>query len=75
MLPTRAAVSLPTTASDRERSMSGNKARLQAIDAVKGYRAPAAIFPTADAPGEIFGQNVFTKTVMQQRLAKPVFKS
>ena len=34
-----------------------------------------AIFPAAEAPGEIFGQNVFTKAVMQQRLPKPVFKS
>ncbi len=36
---------------------------------------PPAFFPPAEAPGEIFGQNVFTKTVMQARLPKPVFKS
>ena len=55
--------------------MSGSKTRLQAIDAVKSYQPPAGILPTADAPGEVFGQNVFTKAVMQQRLPKPVFKS
>jgi glutamine synthetase len=55
--------------------VSGSKARLQAIDAVKDYAPPAGIFPTPEAPGEIFGQNVFTKAVMQQRLPKAVFKS
>ncbi|MCU1452832.1 MAG: glnA [Acidimicrobiales bacterium] len=55
--------------------MSGSTARLQAIDAVKGYQPPAGIFPTPGAPGEVFGQNVFTKTVMQARLPKTVFKS
>ncbi|MDQ1357086.1 MAG: glutamine synthetase [Acidimicrobiaceae bacterium] len=56
--------------------MSGSKARLEAIDAVKGFEPPAGFFPPlAEAPGDIFGQNVFTKAVMQQRLPKPVFKS
>ncbi len=55
--------------------MSGSKARLDAIDAVKNYKAPESIFPTAEEPGEIFGENVFTKAVMQKRLPKPVFKS
>jgi glutamine synthetase len=55
--------------------MSGSKARLDAIDAVKNYQAPKTIFPPAEAPGEIFGENVFTKAVMQKRLPKPVFKS
>jgi glutamine synthetase len=55
--------------------MSGSKARLQAIDAIKNYKRPEGSFSSADAPGEIFGQNVFTKAVMQQRLPKPVFKS
>jgi glutamine synthetase len=49
---------------------------LEAIDAVKGFEPPAGFFPPlAEAPGDIFGQNVFTKAVMQQRLPKPVFKS
>jgi glutamine synthetase len=55
--------------------MSGSTARLQAIDAVKSYQAPAGIFPAPEAPGEVFGQNVFSKSVMQARLPKPVFKS
>jgi len=55
--------------------MSGSKARLQAIDAVKGFDRPAGFFPPAQAPGEIFGQNVFTKAVMRDRLPKPIFKS
>ena len=55
--------------------MSGSKARLAAIDAVKNYQPPTTIFPPAEAPGEIFGENVFTKAVMQKRLPKPVFKS
>jgi glutamine synthetase len=55
--------------------MSGSKARLDAIDAVKNYKAPESIFPPAEEPGEIFGENVFTKAVMQKRLPKPVFKS
>src|SRR5579862_1657755 len=59
----------------KEQSMSGSKTRLQAIESVKGYKAPAGFFPVEEEPGEIFGQNVFTKTVMQQRLPKAVFKS
>jgi glutamine synthetase len=55
--------------------MSGSTARLQAIDSVRRYTPPAAFFPAPEAPGEIFGQNVFTKAVMQQRLPKSVFKS
>jgi glutamine synthetase len=55
--------------------MSGSTARLQAIKAVQGYTPPALFFSPADEPGEIFGQNVFTKAVMQKRLPKPTFKS
>jgi len=55
--------------------MSGSKARLDAIDAVKNYEAPTSIFPADEAPGEIFGANVFSKSVMQKRLPKPVYKS
>src|ERR1700724_216431 len=55
--------------------MSGNKTRLQAIDGVRSYEPPAGIFPSPGKPGEIFGQNVFTKAEMQKRLPKPVFKS
>jgi glutamine synthetase len=55
--------------------MTGSSARLHAIDAVKAYAPPATVFPSADAPGEIFGENVFSKSVMHKRLPKPVFKS
>jgi len=48
--------------------MSGSKARLQAIEAVKGYTPPAGSFAESESPGEIFGENVFTKSVMQKRL-------
>ena len=55
--------------------MSGSKARLQAIEAVKGHEGPAGIFSSEDDLGEIFGENVFSKAVMQKRLPKTVFKS
>ena len=54
--------------------MSGSKARLQAIEAVKDYTPPAGI-PESGAPGDVFGENVFSKSVMQKRLHKLVFKS
>src|SRR6201992_3154773 len=55
--------------------MSGNKARLQAIKDVEAYVAPPFTFNIEEEPGQIFGENVFTKVVMQQGLPKSVFKS
>jgi glutamine synthetase len=55
--------------------MSGNAVRLQAIKAVEAYVPPAVSFTEGEAPGEVFGANVFTKTVMQKRLPKAVYKS
>ncbi|MGO9872658.1 MAG: glutamine synthetase III [Acidimicrobiia bacterium] len=55
--------------------MSGSTARRQAIEAMKSFEAPAGFFPSSEGSGEMFGQNVFTKAVMQQRLPKPIFKS
>ena len=55
--------------------MSGSAARLRAIDAVQNYVPPAGAFAGLEAPGESFGSNVFTKTVMRARLPKPVFNS
>ena len=55
--------------------MSGNAARLQAINNVEAYVPPAISFDPAEAPGEIFGMNVFTKAEMQLRLPKSVYKS
>ncbi|HXL60897.1 MAG TPA: glutamine synthetase III [Mycobacterium sp.] len=55
--------------------MSGNAARLRAINNVEAYVPPAISFDPGEEPGEIFGSNVFTKAVMQARLPKAVFKS
>ncbi|MGU3503325.1 glutamine synthetase III family protein [Mycobacterium sp. C31M] len=55
--------------------MSGNAVRLQAINNVEAYVPPAISFDPTEAPGEIFGSNVFTKAEMQLRLPKSVYKS
>ncbi len=55
--------------------MSGNAVRLQAINNVEAYIPPAVSFVPGEAPGEIFGSNVFTKAEMQSRLPKSVYKS
>ena len=55
--------------------MSGNTVRLQAIRDVEAYVPPAVSFSESETPGEIFGENVFNKTVMQKRLPKSVYKS
>jgi glutamine synthetase len=55
--------------------MSGNTVRLQAIRDVEAYVPPAVSFSPSETPGEIYGENVFNKTVMQKRLPKSVYKS
>ncbi|MBX7431404.1 glutamine synthetase III [Mycobacterium sp. Y57] len=55
--------------------MSGNSVRLQAIYNVEAYEPPAFSFDPTEAPGEVFGSNVFTKAEMQLRLPKSVYKS
>ncbi|NQX10760.1 glutamine synthetase III [Microbacteriaceae bacterium VKM Ac-2855] len=55
--------------------MSGNTVRREAIKDVEAYIPPAVSFTDAEAPGEIFGENVFSTIVMRQRLPKSVFKS
>lgn len=55
--------------------MSGNAVRLQAINNVEAYVPPAISFDPTEAPGEVFGSNVFTKAEMQLRLPKSVYKS
>ena len=55
--------------------MSGNAVRLQAIKDVEAYVPPAVSFIDTEAPGEIFGLNVFSSTVMRQRLPKMVYRS
>ncbi len=55
--------------------MSGNSVRLQAITDVEAYVPPAVSFDESEAPGQIFGENVFNKDVMLKRLPKSVYKS
>ncbi|MET0822612.1 MAG: glutamine synthetase III, partial [Aeromicrobium sp.] len=55
--------------------MSANPVRLQAITDVEAYVPPAPSFSPGETPGDIFGMNVFSKTVMQKRLPKSVYKS
>jgi glutamine synthetase len=55
--------------------VSGNTVRLQAINNVEAYVAPAISFVASEEPGEVFGSSVFTKAVMQLRLPKSVYKS
>ena len=49
--------------------------RLQAINNVEAYVPPAISFDPTEAPGEIFGANVFTLAEMRLRLPKSVYKS
>ena len=55
--------------------MTGNQVRLQAIRDVEAYVPPAVTFDIGEEPGEIFGENVFSLSVMQKRLPKNVYKS
>ncbi len=55
--------------------MSGNTVRLQAINSVEASVPPAISFDPAEAPGEVFGANVFTLAEMRLRLPKSVYKS
>src|SRR6195952_1665031 len=55
--------------------MSGNNVRLQAIKDVEAYVPPTPTFDIDEAPGAIFGENVFSLSVMQKRLPKLVYKS
>ena len=56
--------------------MSGSSARLQAIEAVTTYHPIAAPLSFAEvSASELFGANVFNKSVMKERLPKPVFRS
>jgi glutamine synthetase len=56
--------------------MSGSQARMQAISAVTNYKPISPPLDFSDTPaGELFGSNIFSTKVMQDRLPKPVFKS
>ncbi|WP_028473606.1 glutamine synthetase III [Nocardioides alkalitolerans] len=55
--------------------MSANPVRMQAMHQVEAYQPPATAFDPAEEPGKIFGENVFSLSVMQRRLPKSVYKS
>jgi len=55
--------------------MTANHVRMHAIAAVEATTPPPISFDPGEEPGEVFGQNVFSLTVMQKRLPKSVFKS
>ena len=56
--------------------MSGHQARLDAIKAVIDYKPISAPLNFSETPtGELFGANVFSTSVMKQRLPKSVYKS
>jgi len=55
--------------------VSGNYVRLQAIKDVEAYVPPAVSFASSETPGDVFGENVFSPSVMQKRLPRSVYKS
>jgi len=56
--------------------MSGSKARMEAIRTVTKYRAEQFSKPISEfKPEEIYGSNVFSERVMQERLPGSIFKS
>ena len=55
--------------------MSGSSARLQAIEAVTTYHSKTEPLSFLKSRSEYFGANVFSKSVMKDRLPKPVFRS
>ena len=55
--------------------MSDAAARRRAIDSVISYTPPVASDAPQQAPGELFGKNVFSQSVMKARLPKAVYRS
>jgi glutamine synthetase len=55
--------------------MTANPVRLQALAAVEAHVPPPISFDPGEEPGEIFGSNVFSLTVMKKRLPKTVYRS
>ncbi|WP_300018052.1 glutamine synthetase III [Pseudonocardia sp.] len=55
--------------------MSGHAVRLQAIKDVEAHLPPSHGFAVGEAPGQVFGENVFNRAVMQKRLPKSIFRS
>src|SRR4051812_38351524 len=46
-----------------------------AVEQAEGDGPPPVSYAATEVPGEIYGTNVFSKTVMQQRLPKSVYRS
>ena len=55
--------------------MSGTTIRHHSIAAATEYAVPSDQFAGADAPGDLFGANVFSRSVMKERLPKAVYRS
>ncbi|GAA4679024.1 glutamine synthetase III [Nocardioides nanhaiensis] len=55
--------------------MTANQVRRDAITAVAAAVPPAYSFDPGEEPGAIFGENVFSLSVMQKRLPKGVYRS
>jgi glutamine synthetase len=56
--------------------LSGSSARLDAVKSIGNYRPIATPLTFASvSAAEVYGVNVFNKTVMKERLPKPVFRS
>ncbi|HJQ78387.1 MAG TPA: glutamine synthetase III [Lacipirellulaceae bacterium] len=57
-------------------NFNGSSARMAAIAAVTGYKPLSPPLNFADTPAqEVFGANVFSKSVMKARLPKPIYTS
>jgi len=59
----------------KEQLMTANIVRLGAIQDVEAYVPPAVSFDPSEETGAIFGENVFSLSVMQKRLPKSVYRS
>jgi len=58
-----------------EQQMTANAVRLGAIREIEAHVAPTPFFDAAEETGALFGENVFSLSVMQRRLPKSVYRS
>lgn len=65
-----------TTGNGNSQVGFGRSARMAAISAVTNYKPSAPAMNFLETPTqELFGANVFSKSVMKERLPKPIFKT
>lgn len=65
-----------TTTTGNGSGYAGGSARMAAIAAVTNYKPSAPAMNFLETPTqELFGANVFSKSVMKDRLPKPIFKT